>query len=134
MSAPESALLTESFGALNLPLGGKHGYHGVRGRQGSKQDGFQGYTPRKTHFTKVYKTAHEAAVDLALLKRDREMNSEDEDEKKPRKALSRGCGSAASDAARAGGARKPSPRPALAKERSCLRSGVAFAGGKRTTQ
>ena len=29
----------------------------------------------KTHFTKVYKTAHEAAVNLALLKRDRENDS-----------------------------------------------------------
>ena len=68
---------------LDLPLGGKNGYVGVRGGQGPRKDKFQGYTPRKTHFTKVYKTAHEAAVNLALLKRDREMNSEDEEEKKP---------------------------------------------------
>jgi len=88
MSATATTPLTESFGALNLPLGGKHGYRGVRSGQGSKKDGFQGYTPRKTHFTKVYKTAHEAAVNLALLKRDREMNSEEEEEKKPRKVRS----------------------------------------------
>ena len=89
MSASASAPLTESFGALNLPLGGKHGYRGVRGAQGSKKDGFQGYTPRKTHFTKVYKTAHEAAVNLALLKRDRENDNPDGDEdKKPRKTRS----------------------------------------------
>ena len=67
MSATATTPLTESFGALNLPLGGKHGYRGVRSGQGSKKDGFQGYTPRKTHFTKVYKTAHEAAVNLDLL-------------------------------------------------------------------
>ena len=89
MSATASAPLAESFGALNLPLGGKHGYRGVRGGQGSKKIGFQGYTPRKTHFTKVYNTAHEAAVNLALLKRDREMNMiEEEEEKKPRKVRS----------------------------------------------
>ena len=85
MIAPDAAPLTESFGALNLPLGGKHGYRGVRGSQGSKKDGFQGYTPRKTHFTKVYETAHEAAVNLAVLKRDLETNVEDDEEKKPRK-------------------------------------------------
>lgn len=86
MDSTVAAPLAESFGTLNLPLGGKHGYKGVRGGQGSKKDGFQGYTPRKTHFTKVYKTAHDAAVYLALLKRGREsIGSEDEDEKKPRK-------------------------------------------------
>ena len=76
----------ERFGTLDLPLGGKHGYKGVRGEQGKSRDEFQGYTPRKTHVTKLYSTAHEAAVNLALLKREREDKGEEEEEKKPRKA------------------------------------------------
>ena len=85
MPPAAAAPLTETFGTLSLPLGGRQGYKGVRGGQGPKRDGFQGYTPRKTHCTKVYKTAHEAAVQLALLKRDRENNSEEGEERKPRK-------------------------------------------------
>ena len=90
MSAPAAlSPLSESFGTANLPLGGKHGYVGVRGGQGPNRDGFQGYTPRKTHFTKIYKTAHEAAVNRALLKHDLEfMGSEDEKKKRPRKPRS----------------------------------------------
>ena len=51
----------ERFGSLDLPLGGTHGYVGVRKvRKGL----FQGYTPKKRpgHFTKALKTAHAAAV------------------------------------------------------------------------
>jgi hypothetical protein len=81
------ALLAETFGNENLPLGGKHDYKGVRGGQGSKKNKYQGYTPRKRHCTKLYDTAHEAAVNLALLKR-RLVEDDDEVEeitKKPRK-------------------------------------------------
>ena len=88
MPDPPVGPLTEGFGGLNLPLGGKNGYHGVRGGQGSKRDRYQGCTPRKTHFTKLYDTAHEAAINLALLKRDLEDDSLDEDEKKLRKPRS----------------------------------------------
>jgi len=92
MSVPDAAPLSEMFGTVNLPLGGKHGYKGVRGGQGPNKDGFQGYTPRKTHFTKIYKTAHEAAVNRALLKRDLEqslaLGIEDEKKKRPRKPRS----------------------------------------------
>ena len=79
-------LVFERFGTLYLPRGGKHGYKGVRGEQGTTRDKFQGHTPRKTHVTKLYTTAHEAAVNLALLKRELEENSEEEEEKKARKA------------------------------------------------
>ena len=86
MGTPAATPLSESFGTVNLPLGGKHGYKGVHGGQGPNKDGYQGYTPRKTHFTKIYKTAHEAAVNRALLKHDLEfMGSEDEKKKRPRK-------------------------------------------------
>ena len=88
METQPAGPLTERFGELNLPLGGKQGYKGVRGGQGSNKEQFQGCTPRKTHFTKLYLTAHEAAINLALLKRDLENNSEDEEEKKPRKKRS----------------------------------------------
>ena len=64
MSAPDAAPLSESFGSVNVPLWGKNRYKNVRGGQGPKKDGFQGYTPRKRpgSFTKVCATAHEAAV------------------------------------------------------------------------
>ena len=83
---PDAAPLTERFGTLNLPLGGKHGYKGVRGSQGPKRDQFQGTTPRKTHFTKNFAMAHEAAVALALLKKDLETGEDEDDVKKPRKS------------------------------------------------
>ena len=34
-----------------LPRGGKHGFKGVRGRQGKGKDKYQGVTPRKQHRT-----------------------------------------------------------------------------------
>ena len=79
--------LTESFGIHNLPLGGRHRYKGVRGSQGRKKNKFQGYTPKKTHFTKLVETAVEAAVDLAIMKNELEQNSDDDAtfEKKLRK-------------------------------------------------
>ena len=72
MSAGEAARgpLVERFGNLELPLGGKHEYGGVRGNQGRSRGRFQGYTPKKKHFTRLCETAHEAAVALATLKVD----------------------------------------------------------------
>ena len=73
----------ENFGSLQLPLGGVHGYVGVRKVRDGK---FQGYTPRKTHTTAAFETPHEAAVALALTKRNLELGMEDsEDECKPRR-------------------------------------------------
>ena len=63
------AKITERFGGVNMPLGGKHGYVSVRK---VRKERFQGYTPKKRpgHTTKDYTTAHGAAVALALLKED----------------------------------------------------------------
>ena len=77
--------LGETFGNVVLPIGGKHGYVRVRGSQGPKKDKFQGYTPKKRHFTKNYNTAHEAAINLALLERELGSDIQDDEEKKPRK-------------------------------------------------
>ena len=56
----------EEVDGLRVPLGGKNGYIGVRGKQGRKRDKFQGVTPRKQHRTSPKKTSKEAAVALAL--------------------------------------------------------------------
>ena len=77
---PKTAPLVESFGTLNLLIGGKHGYIGVR----KVRDDFQGYTPKKNHTTKAYKSEHEAAVARALLKKDIESGMIDTAEKQPR--------------------------------------------------
>ena len=84
---PARAPLVEKFGTLDLMLGGKNGYIGVRGGQGPEGRQFQGYTPRKSrgHFTKNYDTAQEAAIGRALIMRDRENGDEDFEERKPRK-------------------------------------------------
>ena len=58
-----------SMGALQLPLGGKHGFKGVRGGQGRKKDKFQGTTPKKRHRTGHFDTPHEAAAALAELRK-----------------------------------------------------------------
>ena len=55
--ALERGPLVERFGNLELPLGGKYEYAGVRGNQGRARDRFQGYTPKKQHFTRLYDTA-----------------------------------------------------------------------------
>ena len=55
-------------GSLQLPLGGKHGFMGVRGGQGRGKVQFQGHTPRKTHRTQLCRTPREAAIELAQLK------------------------------------------------------------------
>ena len=60
--------LVERIGNLELPLGGKYEYAGVRGKQGRSRDQYQGYTPKKTHITRLCDTAQEAAAALATLK------------------------------------------------------------------
>ena len=67
-SAPRREVLIERFGNLLLPLGGKYEYKGVRGKQGRSREQFQGYTPKKTHFTGLCDTPQEAAVALAKLR------------------------------------------------------------------
>ena len=78
---PATAPEVEAFGTLQLPLGGKHGYKGVRGGQGRGHDLFQGTTPRKTHCTKLYGTAQQAAVALAQLLQDEELGLAEKMEK-----------------------------------------------------
>ena len=79
----------ESFGTLRLVHGGKHGYVGVRGRQGKKRNKYQAYVAvdgKKKTVSGLYKSAHAAAVALAQWKQNRELGLEDEpDEKQPRK-------------------------------------------------
>ena len=70
---PRSAPRVEEVGGRRLPLGGQHGYVGVRGRQGKKKNKFQGVTPRKTHRTGYFDTALEAAVAFAQLREDLEL-------------------------------------------------------------
>ena len=90
--ALERGPLVERFGNLELPLGGKYEYAGVRGKQGRSRDQFQGYTPKKQHCTRLCETAHEAAVALATLKMDLEAGFDDStQERKPRKKRSRRC-------------------------------------------
>ena len=56
----------EHFGVLELPLGGTHGYKGIRP---TREGQWQGYTPKKgkKDTTKAYATKHEAAVGRAQL-------------------------------------------------------------------
>ena len=90
--ALERGPLVERFGNLELPLGGKHEYAGVRGKQGRSGDQFQGYTPKKTHFTRLCDTAQEAAVALATLKKDLAAGFDGvTQERRPRKKRSRRC-------------------------------------------
>ena len=63
----------EEVDGLRVPLGGKNGYKGVRGKQGRKKNMYQGVTPRKQHRTGPKKTAKEAAVALAHLRHDIEL-------------------------------------------------------------
>ena len=64
------ALRYEEASGQRLPLGGKHGYLGVRGGQGRKKDKFQGTTPRKRHRTGHFDTPLEAAIAFAQMKED----------------------------------------------------------------
>ena len=61
----ERVVEVERFGELRLPLGGKYGYIGVRGKQGPDKDKYQGYTKDKKHTTKLFNEPQEAAVALA---------------------------------------------------------------------
>ena len=67
----------EVVGALRLPLGGLNGYLGVRGKQGRKQDKYQGTTPNKTRRTKLFLTPRDAAVALAELKERPQVDPDD---------------------------------------------------------
>ena len=67
---PRAVLRFEEAGGQRLPLGGKHGYLGVRGGQGRKKDKYQGTTPQKRHRTKHYNTPLEAAIAFAQLRED----------------------------------------------------------------
>ena len=65
----------EEAGGQRLPLGGKNGYLGVRGKQGRKRDKFQGFTPNKSkeHCTGLFDTAQEAAIARAQVLEDLEL-------------------------------------------------------------
>ena len=57
-----------------------------------QRDKYQGYTPKKRHFTKLYDTAQEAAVALATLKVDLAAGFDGvTQERRPRKKRSRRC-------------------------------------------
>jgi hypothetical protein len=64
----------EEAAGRRLPLGGLNGYRGVRGGQGRGKDKFQGVTPKKKHRTKLFDTAQEAAIALAQLQADIEVD------------------------------------------------------------
>lgn len=51
---PRAVPRFEEIAGQRLPLGGKNGYIGVRGKQGRKKDKFQGVTPRKQHRTDLF--------------------------------------------------------------------------------
>jgi hypothetical protein len=65
-----AALRFEEAGGQRLPLGGRNGYLGVRGKQGRGKDKYQGTTPRKRHRTGLFDTPLEAAVAFAQLRED----------------------------------------------------------------
>ena len=79
----------EVVGMLRLPLGGLNGYLNVRGKQGRARDRFQGYTPKKTHFTELFDKPHEAAVALATLKCELALGHDPAQDRKPRKKRGR---------------------------------------------
>ena len=80
----ERVVEVERFRELRLPLGGKYGYIGVRGKQGPDKDKYQGYTKDKKHTTKLFNEPQEAAVALATLKQNISLGLCDTDGKKPR--------------------------------------------------
>ena len=83
----------ERFGSLDLPLGGTHGYVGVRKVRNGH---FQGYTPKKRpgHFTKALKTAHAAAVGRAIIMKNKAFEGEDDDSAKPKRTRRKAAASA----------------------------------------
>jgi len=55
----------EYFGTLRLLCGGKHGYAGVRGRQGKERDRYQAYITtdgKKKTVSGLFESPHAAAV------------------------------------------------------------------------
>ena len=70
----------ELFGSLQLQLGGKNGYAGVRGGQGKQKDKFQAYvniSGMKRCIPGLHDSPHEAAVALALWKLNQQLGFED---------------------------------------------------------
>ena len=63
----------EDVAGRRLPLGGKNVYLGVRGKQGWRQDQYQGCTPNKKHRTGLFDKPFDAAMALAELKEDIEL-------------------------------------------------------------
>ena len=80
----ERVVEVERFGELRLPLGGKYGYVGVRGKQGPDRNMFQGYTTDKQHTTKLFDEPQKAAVALATLKQNITLGFTGTDGKKTR--------------------------------------------------
>lgn len=70
----------ENFGTLQLPLGGKYGYRGVRKVRKGR---FQGYTPRKSHTTADFETPQQAAVALAAKRQDLQLGLDEPGEGVP---------------------------------------------------
>jgi hypothetical protein len=60
----------EEAGGQRLPMGGKNGYMGVRGKQGRGKDKVQGTTPKKRHRTGHHDTPLEAAIAFAQMRED----------------------------------------------------------------
>ena len=72
---PRRQQLFEEAGGQRLPLGILNRYAGVRGKQGKKNNKYQGTTPKKKHRTKLFDTPMEAAraIALAQLREDLEL-------------------------------------------------------------
>ena len=70
MGRRAAAAQFEEVGGRRLPLGGVNGYLNVRGKQGRKEDKFQGISPKKQHRTGHYDTAQEAAIAYLQMKED----------------------------------------------------------------
>jgi len=78
----------ELFGTLRLVCGGKHGYAGVRGRQGKERDRYQAYMTvdgKKKTVSGLFKSPHAAAVALAQFKQQLDLGFEEPTESKLRK-------------------------------------------------
>ena len=85
MGRRAAAAQFEEVGGRRLPLGGVNGYLNVRGKQGRKEDKFQGISPKKQHRTGHYDTAQEAAIAYLQMKEDLKlgMPSLQQQQKKP---------------------------------------------------
>ena len=83
---PRRQQLFEVAGGQRLPFGGLNRYAGVRGKQGKKNNKYQGTTPKKKHRTKLFDTPMEAAIALAQLREDLELGMLEERGKKKAKS------------------------------------------------